>query len=127
MCIFCIISVIGLDIHFIRVKPSNTKGKRVLPLLIVHGWPGSVMEFYKIIPLLTSPRPELDFVFEVIAPSLPGFVFSSAATIPGLSSMQMSVIFKNLMLRLGYDKFYVQGGDWGSVVIHTMSCLYPQQ
>ncbi|XP_011688640.1 PREDICTED: juvenile hormone epoxide hydrolase 1-like [Wasmannia auropunctata] len=96
------------------------------PLLIVHGWPGSIMEFYKIIPLLTSPRPEHDFVFEVIAPSLPGFGFSSAATIPELSSLQMSVIFKNLMLRLGYDKYYVQGGDWGAIVIQTMSCLYPQ-
>lgn len=85
------------------------------------------MEFYKIIPLLTSPRPEYDFVFEVIAPSLPGFGFSSAATIPDLSSMQMSVVFKNLMLRLGYDKYYVQGGDWGAAVIRTMSCLYPQQ
>ncbi|KAL6258665.1 hypothetical protein P5V15_010618 [Pogonomyrmex californicus] len=116
----------GLDIHFIRAKPSNTEGKCVLPLLIVHGWPGSIMEFYKIIPLLTSSRPEHDFVFEVIAPSLPGFGFSSAATIPGLSSIHMSVIFKNLMSRLGYDKYYVQGGDWGSSVIHTMSCLYPQ-
>lgn len=116
----------GLDIHFVHVKPSNTEGKRVLPLLIVHGWPGSIMEFFKIIPLLTSPRPEHDFVFEVIAPSLPGFGFSSAATIPDLSSIQMSVVLKNLMLRLGHDKYYVQGGDWGSFVIHTMSCLYPQ-
>ncbi|KYN03166.1 PREDICTED: juvenile hormone epoxide hydrolase 2-like [Cyphomyrmex costatus] len=116
----------GLDIHFIHVKPNNTEGKRVLPLLIVHGWPGSIMEFYKIIPLLTSPKPEHDFVFEVIAPSLPGFGFSSAATIPELSCIQMSAVLKNLMLRLGYDKYYVQGGDWGSSVIHTMSCLYPQ-
>ncbi|XP_018339720.1 PREDICTED: juvenile hormone epoxide hydrolase 2-like isoform X2 [Trachymyrmex septentrionalis] len=116
----------GLDIHFIHVKPNNTEGKRVLPLLILHGWPGSIMEFYKIIPLLTSPKPEYDFVFEVIAPSLPGFGFSSAATIPELSAIQMSVVFKNLMLRLGYDKYYVQGGDWGFSVIYTMSCLYPQ-
>ncbi|KYM76127.1 UPF0663 transmembrane protein C17orf28 like protein [Atta colombica] len=116
----------GLDIHFIHAKPNNTEGKRVLPLLIVHGWPGSIMEFYKIIPLLTSPKPEHDFVFEVIAPSLPGFGFSSAATIPELSTIQMSVVLKNLMLRLGHDKYYVQGGDWGSSVIHTMSCLYPQ-
>ncbi|XP_012538919.1 juvenile hormone epoxide hydrolase 2 [Monomorium pharaonis] len=116
----------GLDIHFIHVRPNNTEGKRVLPLLIVHGWPGSIIEFYKVIPLLTLPKPEHDFVFEVIAPSLPGFGFSSAATIPDLSAIQASVIFKNLMLRLGYDKYYVQGGDWGAQVIHTMSCLYPQ-
>jgi len=116
----------GLDIHFIHMKPSNAEGKRVLPLLLVHGWPGSVMEFYKIIPLLTSPRPEHDFVFEVIVPSLPGFGFSSAAIIPELSALQMSVVLKNLMLRLGHDKYYVQGGDWGATVIQTMSCLYPQ-
>lgn len=119
--------IAGLDIHFIHTKPSNAEGKRVLPLLLVHGWPGSVMEFYKLIPLLTSPRPEHDFVFEVIAPSLPGFGFSSAAIIPELSALQMSVVLKNLMLRLGHDKYYVQGGDWGATVIQTMSCLYPQQ
>ena len=126
ICIYFVFNT-GLDIHFIHAKPNNTEGKRVLPLLIVHGWPGSIMEFYKIIPLLTSPKPEHDFVFEVIAPSLPGFGFSSAATIPELSTIQMSVVLKNLMLRLGHDKYYVQGGDWGSSVIHTMSCLYPQQ
>lgn len=116
----------GLDIHFIRVKPSNAEGKRILPLLILHGWPGSIMEFYKIIPLLTTPRPEHDFIFEVIAPSLPGFGFSTAATIPGLSYIQMSVVLKNLMLRLGYNQFYVQGGDWGSGIVNAMSTLFPQ-
>lgn len=85
------------------------------------------MEFYKIIPLLTTPRPEYDFVFEVIAPSLPGFGFSDAATIPGLSYMQISGVLKNLMLRLGYDKFYIQGGDWGAIIITAMSTLFPQQ
>jgi len=117
----------GLDIHFIHVKPSNAEEKRILPLLILHGWPGSIMEFYKIIPLLTTPRPEHDFVFEVIAPSLPGFGFSTAATIPGLSYIQMSVVLKNLMLRLGYNKFYVQGGDWGAGIVNAMSTLFPQQ
>ncbi|XP_029155825.1 juvenile hormone epoxide hydrolase 1-like [Nylanderia fulva] len=116
----------GLDIHFIRVKPTNVGEKRVLPLLILHGWPGSIMEFYKIIPLLTTPKAEYDFVFEVIAPSLPGFGFSSPATIPGLSYIQMSMVLKNLMLRLGYDKFYIQGGDWGAIIVNAMSTLFPQ-
>ncbi|XP_014484117.1 PREDICTED: uncharacterized protein LOC106749308 [Dinoponera quadriceps] len=116
----------GLDIHFLHVKPKNPEGKRVLPLLILHGWPGSVMEFYKIIPLLTTARPEHDFVFEVIAPSLPGFGFSSGATIPGLSASNMAVVLKNLMLRLGFDKFYVQGGDWGACITTDMSILFPQ-
>lgn len=117
----------GLDIHFLHVKPKNTEGKRVLPLLILHGWPGSVMEFHKIIPMLTTARPDRDFVFEVIAPSLPGFGFSSAATIPGLSPANMAVVLKNLMLRLGFDKFYVQGGDWGAIITSDISVLFPQQ
>lgn len=68
----------GLKMHFIHVKPSPSPGgkHRVLPLLILHGWPGSVREFYEIIPMLTTPRPDSDFVFEVIAPSLPGYGFS---------------------------------------------------
>lgn len=62
----------GLKIHFLHVKPTNTDGLKVYPLLLVHGWPGSVREFYEIIPLLTSKQSGRNFVFEVIAPSLPG-------------------------------------------------------
>jgi len=83
----------GLDIHFYHVKPqvtSNTANLRVLPLLILHGWPGSVVEFQKIIPMLTTPRPDRNFVFEVIAPSLPGFAFSQAAVRPGLGPAQVN-------------------------------------
>ncbi|XP_015599931.1 juvenile hormone epoxide hydrolase 2 [Cephus cinctus] len=116
----------GLNIHFLHVKPKNHKGKRVLPLLIQHGWPGSVVEFYKILPLLTTPREEQDFVFEVIAPSLPGFGFSSSAVRPGLGSPQMAVVLKNLMLRLGFEQFYTQGGDWGAVILANMASLFPE-
>lgn len=98
-----------------------------MPFLLLHGWPGSIMELYKVIPLLTTPKPEYDFVFEVIAPSLPGFGFSSSATIPGLSSTHTAVVFKNFMLRLGFNKFYVQGGDWGSAITADISALFPQQ
>ncbi|KAI4471858.1 epoxide hydrolase 1-related [Holotrichia oblita] len=101
----------GLDIHFLHVKPTNTKGLKVLPLLLLHGWPGSVREFYELIPLLTKPQPGKDFVFEIIAPSLPGYGFSDAAAKPGLSAVKMSAIFRNLMHRLGFNKFYIQGGD----------------
>lgn len=94
---------------------------------MLHGWPGSVIEFYKVIPLLTATRPEHDFVFEVIAPSLPGFGFSSAATISGLSDANVAIVFKNLMLRLGFDKFYIQGGDCGAIICSDMSILFPQQ
>ncbi|XP_011345635.1 juvenile hormone epoxide hydrolase 1-like [Ooceraea biroi] len=116
----------GLDIHFYYVKPHvpSDRNVKVLPLLILHGWPGSVVEFQKIIPMLTTPRPDRDFVFEVIAPSLPGFAFSQAPVRPGLGPVQISVIFKNLMLRLGFNKFYVQGGDWGSAIVTHLASLF---
>ncbi|XP_017797123.1 PREDICTED: juvenile hormone epoxide hydrolase 1-like, partial [Habropoda laboriosa] len=85
-------------------------------LLLLHGWPGSVVEFQKIIPMLTKPWPNKNFVFEVIAPSLPGYGFSEGAVRQGLTTSQIGIIFKNLMQRLGFEKFYVQGGDWGSVI-----------
>ncbi|XP_032670379.1 juvenile hormone epoxide hydrolase 1-like [Odontomachus brunneus] len=117
----------GLDIHFYHVKPHLPKDKKlkVLPLLLVHGWPGSVVEFQKIIPMLTTPRPDRDFVFEVIAPSLPGYAFSQAPVRPGMAPAQMSLVFKNLMLRLGFNKFYAQGGDWGAMIVTHLSALYP--
>ncbi|XP_051170363.1 juvenile hormone epoxide hydrolase 1-like [Leptopilina boulardi] len=119
----------GLDIHFYRVKPTLPKNKKikVLPLLMVHGWPGSVVEFQKIIPMLTTPQADKDFVFEIIAPSLPGYGFSDPAVRPGLGPSQIAVIFKNLMARLGYNEFYTQGGDWGSVVTSTLATLYPEK
>lgn len=119
--------ILGLDIHFIRVKPSDSKGKKIIPLLLVHGWPGSVAEFHKIMPMLTTSRANYDFVFEVIAPSLPGFGFSSAAVRPGLGSSEMAVILKNLMVRLGFEKFYTQGGDWGAILTAQMAALFPEQ
>ncbi|KAH0951508.1 hypothetical protein HN011_003406 [Eciton burchellii] len=117
----------GLDIHFYHVKPHipSNRNLKVLPLLILHGWPGSVVEFQKIIPMLTTPRPDRDFVFEVIAPSLPGYGFSQGAVRPGLGTAQISVIFRNLMLRLGFNKFYAQGGDWGSLIATDLATLFP--
>ncbi|XP_034174046.1 juvenile hormone epoxide hydrolase 1 [Osmia lignaria lignaria] len=120
----------GLDIHFYHVKPTNLpkdKNLKVLPLLLLHGWPGSVVEFQKIIPMLTKPWPNHDFVFEVIAPSLPGYGFSQGAARPGLGTAQMAVVFKNLMQRLGFNKFYLQGGDWGSLIASNMAALYPEK
>ncbi|XP_044760197.1 juvenile hormone epoxide hydrolase 1-like [Coccinella septempunctata] len=117
----------GLDIHFLHVKPKKIEGLRVFPLLLIHGWPGSVREFYEIIPLLTTPQKDRQFVYEVIVPSLPGYGFSEAAVRPGLGAAQMAVIFKNLMNRLNIQKYYVQGGDWGSMIVNYMAVLYPQQ
>lgn len=101
----------GLDIHFIHAKPKVDENVKIFPLIILHGWPSSVCDFYKIIPLLTKPSNE-SIAFEVIAPSIPGFSFSDGASKRGLSPDKMAVILRNLMIRLGHKKFYVQGGDW---------------
>ncbi|KPJ20527.1 Juvenile hormone epoxide hydrolase [Papilio machaon] len=116
----------GLDIHFIRVKPQVPAGVEVVPLLLMHGWPGSVREFYEAIPLLTKQQSGYNFAFEVVVPSLPGYGFSDAPVRPGVAPGQMAVIFKNLMSRLGFKKFYIQGGDWGSAVASSLATLYPE-
>ncbi|OAD56030.1 Juvenile hormone epoxide hydrolase 1 [Eufriesea mexicana] len=125
-----ITNIQGLDIHFYHVKPTNlpkNRNLKVLPLLMIHGWPGSVVEFQKIIPMLTKPWPTQDFVFEVIAPSLPGYGFSEGAVRPGMATAQMAVVFKNLMQRLGFEKFYIQGGDWGSLIVANLAALFPEK
>lgn len=124
------VSVQGLKIHYIHVKPKVNKQAdvKVVPLLLLHGWPGSVREFYELIPLLTEPQNGTNYawvmiergylinflgrkvVFEVIAPSLPGYGFSQATNKPGLSAIRIAQIMKNLMLRLGFKQFYVQVG-----------------
>ncbi|KAL1459567.1 hypothetical protein WDU94_011536 [Cyamophila willieti] len=116
----------GLNIHFIRVTPQVAPHVKVLPILILHGWPGSVKEFERFIPLLTKPRKGENFVFEVIAPSLPGYGWSEAAAKSGLGSIQMALLMKKLMLRLGHSHFYVHGGDWGGIIGASMATLYPE-
>ncbi|XP_023946627.2 juvenile hormone epoxide hydrolase-like [Bicyclus anynana] len=117
----------GLDIHFIRVTPNVPSGVEVVPLLLLHGWPGSVREFYEAIPLLTSVTKDRDFAIEVIVPSLPGYGFSSAAVRPGLGADKMAVVFRNLMQRLGFKKYYVQGGDWGAIITKDMATFFPEE
>lgn len=114
----------GLDIHFIHVKPQVAKGIKVYPMLMVHGWPGSVREFYELIPYLTKPTNGRDYAFELIIPSLPGYGFSQAAPKPGMSPIQISIIFKNLMERLGHKKYYLQGGDWGSLITADLAAVF---
>ncbi|KAL1493872.1 hypothetical protein ABEB36_009556 [Hypothenemus hampei] len=116
----------GLDIHYLHVKPQNPCNKKVLPLLILHGWPGSVREFYSMIPILTTPTEDREFVFEVIAPHIPGYGFSQAAAKPGLNPAEIAVIMKNLMNRLGFKKFYCQGGDFGAIILQSLCILYPE-
>ncbi|NWI13392.1 HYEP hydrolase, partial [Crypturellus soui] len=120
----------GIDIHFIHVKPPHIPpGQTVYPLLMVHGWPGSFYEFYKIIPLLTEPAQHglgEDVVFEVICPSIPGYGFSEAPHQKGFDTIAAARIFHKLMKRLGFKEYYLQGGDWGSQITTNMAQMLPQ-
>ncbi len=106
----------GLDIHFIHHR-SDVPGAR--PLLLTHGWPGSVFEFLGVIDALTDPvahgGQEQD-AFHVVCPSLPGFGFSGKPGTTGWGVMRTAEAWNTLMVRLGYARYFAQGGDWGSVV-----------
>ncbi|KAG9469903.1 hypothetical protein GDO78_019388 [Eleutherodactylus coqui] len=120
----------GLDVHFIHVKPLHvTPGQKVYPLLMVHGWPGSFYEFYHILPLLTEPGKyglNPNVAFEVICPSIPGYGFSEASSKKGFNANAAARIFYKLMLRLGFNEFYLQGGDWGSRITTILSQMKPE-
>ncbi|XP_066474661.1 epoxide hydrolase 1-like [Tiliqua scincoides] len=121
----------GIEVHFIHVKPSrNWLGQTARPLMMVHGWPGSFYEFYKIIPLLTDPAGHGlsgdDVVFEVICPSIPGYGFSEAPHQQGFDSVAAARIFHKLMQRLGFQEYYLQGGDWGSRITTVMAQMLPK-
>ncbi|KAL7031275.1 hypothetical protein ACKWTF_006950 [Chironomus riparius] len=115
----------SLNIHYIHVKPKTTANTKVYPLILLHGWPGTVREFYDIIPLLTTPSKD-NIAFEVIAPSLPGYGWSEAASKKGLGAAKIAVVFQNLMKRIGFKKYYVQGGDWGSLIGTDMAAFFPE-
>ena len=110
----------GTDIHFIhRTSPHED----ALPLIISHGWPGSVMEFHKIIDALADPTTHggsAQDAFHVIAPSLPGYGFSGKPSKSGTSAEQIGRMWGQLMARLGYDRYVAQGGDWGSLITQSM-------
>jgi len=106
----------GLDIHFIHQRSPNPSA---VPLIITHGWPGSIFEFSKIIGPLTNPEAHggrVGDAFHVVAPSLPGYGFSDKPRERGYGPEQMADINAKLMARLGYDRYGVQGGDWGSII-----------
>lgn len=97
----------------------------MLPLLLLHGWPGSIREFYDFFPLLTKPSDDSDYVFEVVAPSLPGYGWSEGSAKKGFGPAEIAVVLRNLMIRLGHKKFFVQGGDWGSIIGSNVATLFP--
>jgi pimeloyl-ACP methyl ester carboxylesterase len=101
----------GLDVHFLHVRSSRADA---VPLIMTHGWPGSVIEFLDVIPLLTEPADGM--AFHVIAPSLPGYGFSGKPARAGWGVEKIGAAWGRLMARLGYDRWVAQGGDWGAVV-----------
>ena len=106
----------GLDIHFIHQRSPE---EDALPLLMLHGWPGSIVEFMKVIGPLTDPVAhggQAEDAFHVVAPSLPGYGFSDHPHEPGMGPEQMADINAQLMARLGYTRYGTQGGDWGAVI-----------
>ncbi|XP_072172243.1 epoxide hydrolase 1-like [Diadema setosum] len=118
----------GIDVHFLHVKPKLKPGQKAKPLIIVHGWPGSVYEFYKMLPMLTDPLSHggtADDIFEVVCPSIPGYGFSEAPHKQGFSASEAGRLFHKLMGRLGFKKYYVQGGDWGSLITRNMAIMFP--
>jgi pimeloyl-ACP methyl ester carboxylesterase len=115
----------GVDIHFIHVR---SKHPNALPIIITHGWPGSIIEQLKVIDPLTNPTAhggsERD-AFDVVIPSLPGYGFSGKPTATGWDPIRIARAWAVLMDRLGYKRYVAQGGDWGNAVTEQMALLAP--
>jgi pimeloyl-ACP methyl ester carboxylesterase len=106
----------GVSIHFLHIRSRHDDA---LPLVLTHGWPGSIIEFLKIIPALTDPTAhggQASDAFHVVCPSLPGYGFSGKPKQSGWTVEKIARAWSELMLRLGYQRYYAQGGDWGAVV-----------
>jgi pimeloyl-ACP methyl ester carboxylesterase len=115
----------GVDIHFIHVR---SKEKNALPIIITHGWPGSIIEQLKIIDPLTNPTAHgavASDAFDVVIPSLPGYGFSGKPTALGWDPAHIARAWAILMTRLGYTRFVAQGGDWGDAVTEQMAVQAP--
>jgi pimeloyl-ACP methyl ester carboxylesterase len=113
-------SIEGIDIHFIHRRSPH---KDALPLIISHGWPGSVAEFHKVIDALADPTAHggnAQDAFHIVAPSLPGYGFSGKPANVGTSVKKIGLMWGQLMARLGYGRYVAQGGDWGSIITQSM-------
>jgi pimeloyl-ACP methyl ester carboxylesterase len=116
----------GLDIHFIHVRSQH---EDALPLVVNHGWPGSIIEQLKIIDRLTDPTAHgasAEDAFHVVIPSMPGYGFSGKPTSTGWGPERMARAWAELMKRLGYDRYVGQGGDWGAFVVDQMGLQAPE-
>jgi pimeloyl-ACP methyl ester carboxylesterase len=115
----------GLDIHFIHVRSANPDA---LPMIMTHGWPGSVLELLKVIGPLTDPTAyggRAEDAFDLVLPSMPGYGFSGKPAAAGWDPGRIACAWAELMARLGYQRYVCQGGDWGSVISHVMACQPP--
>lgn len=117
----------GVDLHFIHQRSSNPDA---VPLLLIHGWPGSIFEFMEIIGPLSDPASyggNRSDAFHLVIPSLPGFGFSGKPSESGWSPERMAAAFAELMERLDYDRYGVQGGDWGGIIGRSLAGNYPDR
>jgi pimeloyl-ACP methyl ester carboxylesterase len=115
----------GLDIHFIHVRSKHDKA---LPMIVTHGWPGSIIEQMKIIGPLTDPTAHgasAEDAFHLVIPSLPGYGFSAKPTAPGWVPVRIAKAWGVLVQRLGYTQYVAQGGDWGNAVTENMALQEP--
>jgi epoxide hydrolase len=115
-----------LDVHFIHQRSPHPNAR---PLLITHGWPGSIVEFHKVIEPLVDPTKfggDANDAFHVVCPSLPGFGFSGKPTVTGWGVERIADAWATLMARLGYDRYFAQGGDWGSAVTRAIGSQDPE-
>jgi pimeloyl-ACP methyl ester carboxylesterase len=117
----------GLDIHFIHVR---SKHPNALPIIVTHGWPGSIIEQLKIIGPLTDPTAfggKAEDAFDIVIPSMPGYGFSGKPTTTGWDPQHIARANIALMKRLGYTKYVAQGGDWGALITDLMGALAPPE
>src|ERR1700692_899938 len=117
----------GLDIHFIHVR---SKHENALPLIVTHGWPGSVVEQLKIVDPLTNPTAHgasASDAFDLVIPAIPGYGFSGKPPTTGWDPAHIARAWVVLMKRLGYTKFVAQGGDWGAVITEQMGVQAPAE
>jgi pimeloyl-ACP methyl ester carboxylesterase len=115
----------GLDFHFIHVR---SKHEDALPLIMCHGWPGSIIELLKTVEPLTDPTAyggDASDAFHLVIPSMPGYGFSGIPTSPGWGPDRIARAYIELMSRLGYDRYAAQGGDWGAVIVDLMAVELP--
>jgi pimeloyl-ACP methyl ester carboxylesterase len=116
----------GLDVHFIHAR---SKHENATPLVLVHGWPGSFVEFLEILGPLTDPTAyggKAEDAFHVVVPSLPGFGFSAKPRESGWNSQRMAEVIAKLMARLGYERYGAQGGDWGGGIVRWLAANDPR-